>query len=86
MRQNIKCAYIELRGLQGAADRVMEIFRNHGLVVGRTIAQMVFFEVGETLQDYPTIGKYQTTADVIKLKKDWKPESMLPRLWRDASK
>ena len=56
------------------------------LVVGRTIAQMVFFEVGETDTQYHTSGKYQTSADIKKLKTMWKPEDMLPRLWKDAVK
>lgn len=56
------------------------------LVVGRSIAQMVFFNVGKTSQDYFTTGKYQTTGDIKKLKKEWEPEAMLPRLWKDAVK
>lgn len=56
------------------------------LVVGRSIAQMVFFGVGKTAQDYHTTGKYQTTGDVKKLKREWQPEAMLPRLWKDVSK
>jgi len=54
------------------------------LVVGRRIAQIVFFEVGEILaDDYSKSGKYQTTTDLKKLKKNWKPEDMLPKMWRD---
>jgi dCTP deaminase len=56
------------------------------LVVGRRIAQIVFFETGEILQDdYAQIktSKYQSSQDVKELKKNWKPEDMLPKLWKD---
>lgn len=54
------------------------------LVVGRRIAQIIFFETGSILaKDYATSGKYATTTDIKQLKKDWKPEMMLPRLWTD---
>jgi dCTP deaminase len=54
------------------------------LVVGRRIAQIVFFETGPILSsDYTKGGKYQSTSDVKKLKKTWKPEMMLPKLWAD---
>jgi dCTP deaminase len=54
------------------------------LVVGRRIAQMVFFEVGPVLDaDYTKTGKYQTSQNINELKKAWKPEMMLPRLWND---
>lgn len=54
------------------------------LVVGRRIAQLVFFDVGPIEKSsYITGGKYQSTDDVEKLKKTWKPEMMLPRLWAD---
>lgn len=54
------------------------------LVVGRRIAQMIFFETGEIEgADYAATGKYQTTADMANLKKQWKPEMMLPRLYLD---
>lgn len=59
------------------------------LVVGRRIAQIVFFETGPILKkDYTATGKYQSSNDVKKLKKIWKPESMIPKLWtdRDARK
>lgn len=51
------------------------------LVVGRRISQIVFHETGEILQPgYEKSGKYQTSGDLKKIKKDWKPEMMLPRL------
>jgi dCTP deaminase len=59
------------------------------LVVGRRIAQIVFFETGPILDnDYTALGKYQTSTDLKQLKKDWKPEMILPKLWadRDAKK
>lgn len=54
------------------------------LVVGRRIAQIVFFETGPILEkDYAVSGKYQTGTDLKKLQKGWEPESMLPRLYLD---
>lgn len=54
------------------------------LVVGRRIAQIVFFETGPILAtDYAKTGKYQTTTDLKQMKKLWKPQSMIPRLWAD---
>lgn len=54
------------------------------LVVGRRISQMVFFETGEILAaDYTDKGKYSSSTDLDQLKKDWKPEMMLPRLDKD---
>lgn len=51
------------------------------LVVGRRIAQIVFFETGPILaKDYAQGGKYQTGGSLAQLKKSWKPEMMLPRL------
>lgn len=54
------------------------------LVVGRRIAQIVFFETG-TIRgaDYAATGKYASSTKVSELKKAWKPEMMLPRLWGD---
>jgi len=56
------------------------------LVVGRRIAQMIFFETGPILdnkQNYTSKGKYATSQDIKKLKKEWKPEMMLPKLYKD---
>ena len=54
------------------------------LVVGRRVAQIIFFETGEILEsDYAKSGKYQTSDKLSELKKAWKPESMLPRLYLD---
>ncbi len=54
------------------------------LVVGRRIAQLVFFETGPIeAGDYSSTGKYSSSTDLKQLKKDWKPELMLPKLWAD---
>lgn len=54
------------------------------LVVGRRVAQIVFFETGPILKkDYAARGKYQTTTSMAKLKKEWHPEMMLPKLYND---
>lgn len=54
------------------------------LVVGRRIAQIIFFETGPILdKNYADSGKYQTSQDIKKLKKEWDPMSMLPRLYLD---
>ncbi|TAL48756.1 hypothetical protein EPN83_03075 [Patescibacteria group bacterium] len=67
----------------------MEITNNSShyaipLVVGRRIAQMVFFDVGEILKDdYVKGGKYQTSQNLRELKKGWRPIMMLPKLYND---
>ncbi len=67
----------------------MEITNNSShyyipLVVGRRIAQIVFFETGPIIaSDYAQVGKYQTSGSLSQLKKSWKPEMMLPRLFTD---
>lgn len=54
------------------------------LVVGRRIAQIVFFETGQIrANDYAATGKYASSTNLTELKKNWKPEMMLPRLWSD---
>jgi dCTP deaminase len=54
------------------------------LVVGRRIAQMVFFQVEPILKaDYTKTGKYQTEEDIDELRRLWTPEQMLPKLFRD---
>ncbi len=51
------------------------------LVVGRRIAQIVFFETGQIqASDYAASGKYQSGGTLAQLKKSWKPHMMLPRL------
>lgn len=54
------------------------------LVVGRRIAQIIFFETGPIEgKDYAASGKYASSTEVKALAKNWKPESMLPRLYTD---
>jgi dCTP deaminase len=54
------------------------------LVTGRRIAQIIFFETGPILASgYEKTGKYQTSGKVSELKKKWKPEQMLPKLYLD---
>ncbi len=54
------------------------------LVVGRRIAQLVFFETGPIVgADYAATGKYASSTDLKALQKSWEPHMMLPRLWTD---
>ncbi|MEN9649149.1 MAG: hypothetical protein RL094_116 [Candidatus Parcubacteria bacterium] len=54
------------------------------LVVGRRIAQIIFFETGPILgSDYSASGKYNTSNDIKVLQKRWKPSDMLPKLYLD---
>jgi dCTP deaminase len=54
------------------------------LVVGRRVAQMIFFDTGPILgKDYTNIGKYCVSNDVKQLKKSWTPSAMIPKLWAD---
>lgn len=57
------------------------------LVVGRRIAQMVFYEVAplkEKAVDYVGEGgKYQHVSELEELKRTWKPEMMLPQMHKD---
>lgn len=57
------------------------------LVVGRRIAQMVFYEVSplkEAKVDYVGEGgKYQRSSDLEELKATWRPEMMLPKMHLD---
>jgi dCTP deaminase len=54
------------------------------LVVGRRIAQIVFFECeGIESQSYESSGKYQSSASLEELKKQWNPTAMLPKMYRD---
>ena len=58
------------------------------LIVGRRIAQMVFYEVAPLAKkeiDYVGEGgKYQLSQDVEELKKSWRPEMMLPKMYLDC--
>lgn len=59
-------------------------YYNIPLVVGRRIAQIIFFETGSILsKDYAEAGKYQSSRDVDEIIHNWRPEMMLPRLHLD---
>ena len=56
------------------------------LVVGRRVAQMVFYEVepiNQPMGDYAKDGKYQTSSELENLKKEWHPLMMLPKMHKD---
>lgn len=54
------------------------------LVVGRRIAQIIFFETGPILgDDYTKNGKYNASTNLSVVKKAWKPTMMLPRTYAD---
>src|SRR4030042_4461038 len=53
------------------------------LVVGRRVAQIVFWEVEPVGDSYSVRGKYQRETDLESLKRLGKPEDMLPRLYLD---
>ncbi len=54
------------------------------LVVGRRIAQIIFFETGTIVgPDYSATGKYNPGKNLAELKKNWKPDMMLPKLYSD---
>lgn len=56
------------------------------LIVGRRIAQIIFFELEAPLEeekDYTNSGKYQNSQAINLLKKKWRPEDMLPKLYKD---
>ncbi len=53
-------------------------------VVGRRIAQLVFFEVEPILdKTYAQTGKYQTTSSLQDMQKNWTPDAMIPKMWKD---
>lgn len=57
------------------------------LVVGRRIAQMVFYEVAPLKSQkggyVAEAGKYQLSEKLSELKRTWKPEMMIPRMHLD---
>ena len=54
------------------------------LVVGRRIAQIVFMDTGPILEKhYAHDGKYARSSDIKLLKKQWKPNDMLPKLFKE---
>lgn len=67
----------------------MEIYnlnQRHSVVlpVGERIAQIVFMETGPVEGAYENLsGKYQTGNDIDELVRNWTPEQMLPRAYKD---
>lgn len=54
------------------------------LVCGRRIAQIIFYRTeGDDDYTQQKDAKYSHTKDVKRLKKEWTPESMLPKMWLD---
>jgi len=56
------------------------------LVVGMRIAQIIFFETGpirNSKSDYTKKGKYADSNNLAELKQSWKPNQMLPRIYKD---
>lgn len=55
------------------------------LVVGRRLAQIVFFDSEGTVdgRSYDDTGKYQTSKHLDDLRAGWQPSDMLPRMYRD---
>jgi len=57
------------------------------LVVGRRVAQMVFYEVApldkKEIDYVGEGGKYQTSQDLEELKQAWNPQLMIPQMHRD---
>jgi len=55
------------------------------LVVGMRIAQIIFHEVAPVPEKdiYHQKGKYQTYFDLNQIKRNWRPEDMLPKLYLD---
>jgi dCTP deaminase len=55
------------------------------LPVGMRIAQMIFYQVDpiEGLTYATEGGKYQSTDDVKEMIRSWKPEDMIPKLYKD---
>lgn len=68
----------------------MEIYnlnQRHSVVlpVGERIAQIVFMKTGPVKSAYHDLsGKYQSSLDLEELKKNWSPEQMLPRAYKDS--
>ena len=53
------------------------------LPVGYRFAQIAFYEVEPLPESYEGDGKYQATGELADLKSSWKPEMMLPAMWKD---
>lgn len=82
-----KCAGL---GDVGFTNRwTMEITNNSQkysipLIVSRRIAQIIFLDTeGILANSYEKNGKYQTSNNMEKIKQDWNPSDMLPKLYLD---
>jgi dCTP deaminase len=56
------------------------------LVVGRRIGQLLFYDVVPLNDDrfgYTANGKYQSSTDLDEMKRNWKPQDMLPKAYLD---
>ncbi len=55
------------------------------LVVGRRVAQIVFFDSAGTISGraYSDSGKYQSIKDTAELEAKWSPYDMLPKMYLD---
>lgn len=53
------------------------------LPIGERIAQIIFHQTGEVERHYGAAGKYQSGTDLQAIIRDWSPEQMLPRAFRD---
>jgi len=68
---------------------VYNLNERHSIVlpVGERIAQLVFFHTGEVRGSYENLsGKYTLGTNLDELVKNWKPEQMLPRAYKDERK
>ncbi len=66
---------------------VYNLNQRHSIVlpVGERIAQIVFFHTGEVRGSYESLsGKYNSSTNLDELVKNWKPELMLPRAYKDG--
>ena len=94
-RSSLGRSYIEVCKCAGMGDIgfcnrwTMEITNNSRsqripLAVGMRIAQLVFFETeGVSGQTYRAGGKYQTDSSLADMVKNWHPEMMKPKLYKD---
>lgn len=57
------------------------------LIVGKRIAQIIFFETDGIIdKSYNDSGKYQTANNLEELQKIWKPSDMIPKLYLEYKK
>lgn len=89
-RNGVACCFDAGWGDPGYINRwTMEIYnlnQRHSVVlpVGERIAQIVFQHTGEVAGEYSNLsGKYQTATNLEELIKNWSPEQMLPRAYKD---